>query len=61
MVRLARGSVKQPECPNTIEGIQIFYRPNSGFSGQDRIVFHRKGDASTNGIDRQRVLSVTVQ
>ena len=60
-VRLVRGSVKQPECPNPIEGIQVFYRPNSGFSGQDRIVFQRKGDASTNGIDRPRVVNVTVQ
>ena len=60
-VRMIEGDVKQNECPNLIRGVLVYYTPRVGFVGHDQVVFKWKGDETTNGLDRQRILSINVQ
>jgi hypothetical protein len=61
VVRLVGGEVKVEGCPNLLPATLIFYKPNPDFVGQDEITLLHKGDFHTNGLDRHRVLRVTVQ
>jgi hypothetical protein len=60
-VRLAATEGMATSCTNLIQGIGIYYRPHVGFSGQDELVYRRKGNTASNGWDTLVTVKVTVK
>jgi hypothetical protein len=49
-------------CPNSVDGVGVFYRPNPGFLGQDRLVYEKapQGRVANSGNEGANVVIITV-
>src|SRR6185312_14246851 len=48
-------------CESAIEVMGIFYKPSPGFTGQDQLVYRRKGDYSSGGWDTLVTVKILVE
>ena len=60
-VRFINGYGQPVDCPNPVGAVNVFYKPATGFVGEDQFIVHRKGDYWSHDIDHQLTIMVTAQ
>lgn len=59
-VRFGPTKVTPLGCPNEIDGIGVFYTPNTGFVGQDRVVYDKPPQGSMMNVGNEGTNEITI-